>query len=243
MLLRVAPLLWVLGAAVPPAAAETSLRLIVPSDPYGGTGEILLTPADGEFTVYSRGDYSLGDNSIRILFSDPSFTNRWSLTFAAAHDQPLAAGLYYDAGRYPFQPDDQNGILVDGTGHSACNYQTGSFEVKQVAYTTRNTVAGLWVLFEARCGVGPEIRGELRWNAEVDVAVTAPLDVGVENGQTLRFPVTATSTALGPISLSAIGLPAGATFVDNGDGTGSFAGRFITTPPDRTASCSRPRIR
>ncbi len=223
MLLRVAPLLWILGAAVPAAAAETSLRLSVPSDPSGGTSEILLTPADGEFTVYSRGDYPLGDNSIRIQFSDPSLTNHWTLLFAAAHDQPLATGLYYDAGGYPFPPDDQNHILVDGTGYyGSCGNQTGSFEVKQVAYTTGNTVAGLWVLFQARCGVGPLIRGELRFNAEVGVAVTAPLDVGVENGQTLRLPVTATSTAPGPISLSAIGLPAGATFVDNGDGTGSF---------------------
>lgn len=228
MLLRIVPLLWVLGAAVPAAAAETSLRLIVPANPYSGTGEVLLTPADGAFTVYYQ-----ADGSIRIEFSDPSFTNRWSLGFAAVHDQPLAAGPYYDAGPFPRQADDQNGIRVSGTGYGACGSQTGSFEVKQVSYGAGWQVAGLWILFEARCVVGPAIRGEFRWNAEVGVAVTAPLDAWVDNGHTLVFPVTATSTEPGPISLSAIGLPPGAIFADNGDGTGSFgwSNRFNSPGP------------
>lgn len=87
--LRVVPLMWVLGAVVPAVAAETSLRLIVPSYSYGGTDEFLFTPEDGEFTVYRPFDHS-----IQVEFSDPSFTNRWSLSFAAAQRQPLAAGTY-----------------------------------------------------------------------------------------------------------------------------------------------------
>src|SRR3989338_7891982 len=93
ILLRVVPLLWVLGAVAPAAAAETSLRLFVPSFPYGGTDELLFTSADGEFTVYRQ-----SDDSLQVEFSDPSFTNRWSSSFAAAHGQPLAGRSYYDAG-------------------------------------------------------------------------------------------------------------------------------------------------
>lgn len=100
-----------------------------------------------------------------------------------------------------------------------------------MAYGTGAEVAGLWLLFEVHCGIGPRIRGEIRWNAEVGVAVSAPLDVGLDNGQTLAFPVTATSTVPGRIDLSAIGLPAGATFVDHGDGTGAFGWSNRFDPP------------
>ncbi len=47
-------------------------------------------------------------------------------------------------------------------------------------------------------------------------------DQAVDEGQLLSFPVTASDADGDPLTLTATSLPAGATFVDNGDGTGSF---------------------
>jgi hypothetical protein len=44
-------------------------------------------------------------------------------------------------------------------------------------------------------------------------------------GLVVTFPVTATDSAGETLTLSADGLPAGATFKDNGDGTGVFTWR------------------
>src|SRR6266852_6970969 len=149
MLLGMSALLCLLAAVVPAAAAETSLRLIIPTDYTGGTRDAFITPADGIFMVRY-----FSDNSIQVYFTDPSFTNRWFLGIAAANHQPLAAGPYYDTAYYPGQPIDRNGFQVYGSVYSGCSSQTGSFEIKHVTYGTGGAVADLWAMFEGHCPDG-----------------------------------------------------------------------------------------
>jgi hypothetical protein len=52
--------------------------------------------------------------------------------------------------------------------------------------------------------------------------IGAPETQSVDEGQNLTFGVTASDPDLDPLALSATGTPAGATFTDNNDGTGTF---------------------
>jgi hypothetical protein len=219
-----------LGAASGARAAETSLRLFVPTDSVGGTREVFLTPADGTFTsrTVNRG--------IAISFSNASFTTRWDLAFVAPLGWPLGPGSYYDAGSFPFQAEDQSGIAVSGTQYSPCSTMTGSFEVKQAEISGSESII-FWALFEARCANAPPIRGEIRVQADAAVAVTAPLDLTVDHAESLAFNVTAADETGAPLALTATGLPPGASFHDLGNSRGSLfwptefnpAGSYLVT--------------
>lgn len=217
-LLVVATFLWTLGAAHKSIAAETSLRVSIPRWEGGATDEYLFTPADGRFVVVQDTRHAL-----TFHFIDPSFFNTWTITVAAAHDQPLGIGSYYDATLYPENAEDLNGISVSGPpGWVPCFGQTGNFAVKQLEIHGLSTVDRLRILFDATCATGITMRGELRFNADDAVTVSAPVDVRLDNGETLTLPVRASSSETGPIGITATDLPSGATFTDHGDGTGTL---------------------
>src|SRR3954462_946302 len=188
---------------------------------------LFFTPADGGFSASTN-----FDNGVTVFFS--SSDHFFSLDFAAPNDQPLTVGTYTGATRFPFQAPTEPGLDVSGDGFG-CNTLTGSFTVLEAVYDS-NGVVSFDATFEQFCGVIP-ITGEVRFNAHHTVSVTAPSHLTVLQNQNLHFTVTATDTQSRHVALSASGVPAGATFVDNGDNTGTFnwtpsgslAGDFLVT--------------
>ncbi len=202
----------------PATAAETSLTMISDSGDYiGGGQQQFYTLSDGVFGASWN-----GGSHVSLNFHTPSYSHWWYLDFAAPSGQALAVGSYYGATRYPFQAADVPGLDVSGDGRG-CNTLTGSFEVKQVVYGPGNSVVSFWAVFEQHCeGAVPALRGNIRYNADVQVAVTAPLEKTVEKGASLSFDISATDASSRQVSLSVSGAPAGAGFTDNGDNTGTF---------------------
>jgi len=110
-------------------------------------------------------------------------------------------------------------VFGDGRG---CNTLTGSFTVVEVVYGN-GSVTSFDALFEQHCeGATPALRGEIRFNAHPVVSVTAPSTLTVLQNQNVNFTVTATDAQSRHVVLSATGVPAGATFIDNGNNTGTF---------------------
>jgi len=95
--------------------------------------------------------------------------------------------------------------------------------VKQVVYGFTNETIALWASYEMDCQFGRILSGEIKFNADVPVAVQAPFTKGIIAGLPLQFTVTASSVGSNNLALTADGLPDGASFQDNGDNTGTFS--------------------
>lgn len=199
-------------------AQVTSLTMTGdPSDYIGGGQFYFYTPADGAFMAQQN-----SGQGVSVSFHTPAYEHWWNLDFAAPSNQPLTPGTYTGAVRFPFQASNQPGLSVSGDGRG-CNTLTGSFQVLEATYGSAAEVLTLDAIFEQHCEGGtPALRGEIRYNANVAVDVTAPTRLTALENQTLSFSVMAADSQSRHVSLSATGLPAGATFFDNGDNTGTF---------------------
>jgi hypothetical protein len=208
----------VLACAVSAQAQVTSLTFVSdPGDYIGGGQFSFFTSADGTFTAGQN-----YDQGVSLSFIAPSYEHWWNLDFAAPNNQPLTAGTYTGAVRFPFQTTNQAGLSVYGDGRG-CNTLTGSFQVLEVTYGAANDILSFDATFEQHCeGVTPALRGEIRYNASVVVNVTAPTHVSAYENQNLNLIVNAVDAQSRHVVLTATGLPAGASFVDNGDNTGTF---------------------
>lgn len=204
--------------AMPAAAQVTSLTLASDQGDYIGGGQALsYAAADGTFTALVN-----TSNGISISFRTPGFEHFWDLDFAAPAGALLRPGTYVNATRYPFQAAGAPGLSVTGDGRG-CNMLTGSFTVSQVVYGPGNTVAAFDATFEQHCeGLAPALRGQIRYNANVALYLTAPTHLSVFQNRHVNFLVTATDAQLRHVTLSATALPPGATFVDLGNNTGTF---------------------
>jgi hypothetical protein len=191
----------------------TSLYMVSdPGDYIGGGRQYFFTPVDGDF--FTRQNVHQGAS---LIFFSPH--HNWFLDFAAPADALLAVGRYEGATRYPFQDSSRPGLDVGGDG-AGCNQSVGLFDIKQVVYKPGGGIDALWATFEQHCeSAVPALRGELRINADVPLLVRAPTDISATAGRAVEFTVAGYSRR-GDVTLSASGLPPGATFVDNGDGTG-----------------------
>lgn len=199
-------------------AQVTSLTLSSDSGDFVGAGQFyFFTPADGTFSAQQN-----FDQGVSLAFNTPSFGQFWGLDFAAPNNQPLSVGTYTGAARFPFQASNQPGLSVVGDGRG-CNTVTGSFQVLQVAYGSASTVVSFDAIFEQHCeGAVPALRGEIRFNANVVVNVTAPTQSTAIENQNVNFNVAATDAQSLRVALTATGLPIGASFIDNGNNTGTF---------------------
>ncbi|HKQ39612.1 MAG TPA: Ig domain-containing protein [Verrucomicrobiae bacterium] len=198
-------------------AATTSLRLnSEPGDPLLGGQQLFFTDANGSF-----GAYQSFSNSVSISFYGSG--HNFSLDFAAPVNQPLVAGSYLQAERLAFRSPGKPGMWISGDG-VGCNTITGSFEVKQVAYGAGNQINKFWATFEQHCeNAADPLKGEIRFNADVPVVLSAPASLAVAEGGLLTFTVRATEVQNRRVTLAASNLPSGASFVDNGSNTGTFS--------------------
>ncbi len=219
-----------------PALAQTVTSLSMTSDPgdYIGLGQTyFLTPIDGAFSA--QVNY---DGGVSIAYQGFTPGDFWNLDFSAPNNVPLTQGTYLNATRFPFQLPGVPGLAVYGDGRG-CNGDYGSFTVLQVVYGPSNTVTAFDATFEQHCEslTAPALRGEIRYNANVVLAVNAPTNLNVVENQNLMFTVTAVDQQLRHVTLTASNLPAGASFIDLGNNTGSFswtptsaqAGTYVVT--------------
>ena len=145
------------------------------------------------------------------------------LNFAAPNHAPLAVGVYTGATRFPFNAANEPGLDVYGDGRG-CNELTGRFEVFEIVYGAGNQIQSFRATFEQHCEGGtPALRGEVRFNAQVPVELSVSSLVVATDSQPLAIGVTALDSLGGHVTLSALDLPSGATFADNGNNTGTFA--------------------
>jgi hypothetical protein len=199
-------------------AQVTSISLVSDPGDFVGLGQTtFLTPADGTFSPST----SANNNSVNINFLGNQLGVFWEFAFAAPAGQVLNVGTYPGAARWPFQASTQPGLSVFGDGRG-CNTLTGNFVVLEASYSG-TTLNSFDATFEQHCeGAAPALRGEIRFNAHPTVAVIAPSLFTVTPGQNVHFMVSATDVQSRHVVLTASSLPAGATFVDHGDNTGTF---------------------
>jgi hypothetical protein len=218
---RICIFLFVLAISVLTATANaqvTSLSLTgEPGDFVLGNQSKFLTPADGTFNVSEN-----FDNGVSLFFSGNQLGEFWLVDFAAPNNQLLTVGTYTGATRFPFQAFSEPGLSIAGDG-AGCNTLTGNFTVLEINYGPGGSIISFDATFEQHCeGVAAALRGELRFNAHPTVSLTAPSHLTVIENNNVNFTVTATDAQSRHVVLSATGLPAGATFVDNGNNTGTF---------------------
>lgn len=198
-------------------AGETFLSLR--ADPYLlyplSRQSWLFVPANSTFYANSS------SSSVTISVSD-SYLNYWGVEFSAPAGEPLVVGAYGGDTIYPWREFTQAHLRVSGEGYSFVD-SAGDFQIKQLVRDDSGTIVSFWATFTAPVYQSEVLTGEVRYNAEVGVAVSAPLLTSIQMRQPLGFRVTATSAAAQPVALSVEGLPPGATFTDNLDGTGDFA--------------------
>jgi hypothetical protein len=226
-------LLVLYACSVSAQAQVTSLTMTGDAGDYIGGGQFYFyTPADGAFGAQQN-----SSQGVSLSFSTPSFDHWWYLDFAAPNSQLLTVGTYLGATRFPFQASSEPGLSVYGDGRG-CNMLTGSFQVLQVTYGSGTDIIAFDALFEQHCeGAVAALRGEIRYNANVVVNLTAPTRLTAIQNQNVNFMVTATDGQSRHVVLTASGLPSGATFIDNGNNTGTFnwtptsaqAGSFLVT--------------
>jgi len=209
-------------AAAPPALAQTQTSLTMSSAPgdYVGQGQAYnLTPGTGTFSASVN-----GGNGVSINYQGFTPGDFWSLDFAAPNSQPLAVGTYLNATRFPFESPSVPGLAIYGDGRG-CNMDFGSFSVLQIVYGPNNTVTAFDATFTQYCEslTAAPLTGEIRYNANVIIAVTAPTSLKVVENQNLTFTVAGQDQQGRRVVLTATNLPAGASFTDLGNSTGSFS--------------------
>lgn len=191
---------------------ESSACIQVPPPPTN----FQVTMPEG--TLFARGEPLL----VEVDINWPGHS--WRVDLAPALGKSLETGyvFYSDPALIPGNLAGGPNLMVvrDGSGWYGT---TASFEIKRIVFGPSNSVVSLWATFEQECAGGLNLRGEIRYNAPVDVSVSAPAFRVVERDHLLEFGVSATDADGGSVTLSAPTLPTGATFTDHLDGTGSFA--------------------
>lgn len=188
--------------------------------------EHFYTPASGTFSATPG-----RSNGASIRYEGGS--HWWYLEFKRPYDRALSPGRYVGAVRAAFAAMPSAGLDVSGDGRG-CSKVQGAFEVRQAVYGPGNTLLSFWATFEQHCeGLVPAARGEIRFNADTLLYVLPPSDLWAHPGQAVRFDVAATDTRGLVPTLTAAGLPAGATFQDHGNGSATFD--WPAGSPDTTA--------
>jgi hypothetical protein len=176
-------------------------------DFIGQGAQYYFDPSNSVMTITG----SAGEATVNVT----EWLGGWNLDFKGSG--PLASGFY---------PAGSGNPHIDISAESrGCDYPTGMFNVVEVSFDTNNVPVSFWATFVQYCSEAPNaeaLRGELRFNANPPVVLNVPARLTVTRGQNLAVTVSATSTNGGRVMLSATGLPAGASFVDNGDSTATL---------------------
>jgi hypothetical protein len=130
---------------------------------------------DGIFEASANYDNNL--DGVDISYDNGSL---WNFQFAAPsynaatntnNGQPLEAGLYTLAQRYPFNSPTRPGLTISGNG-AGDNQDSGWFDVLNISYNPNGTLASFAVDFEQYDNAnesGPGLYGELRFNSDIPI--------------------------------------------------------------------------
>jgi hypothetical protein len=204
------------------AAAQTSLVVSSESGDYVGAGlNYNYSASSGSYSVQRN-----VRNGVTVTFT--TFGGQtWKMDFAAPGNVPLTPGVWLSASTFSGDPA-LAGLSISAFGRS-CTETAGSFQVKQVTYGSTGNVTAFWATFAQHCnGSAAILSGDLRYRADLPVFITAPPAIRAIRGEEVFFDVQAGGSSTGALLLSTSALPAGATFGDNGNRTGSFD--WLTTP-------------
>lgn len=208
-------ILWIAFFLLFATTAQAQVTsLVLHSDPgdFIGDGQTLFfSPDDGTFTAFNF----LNSTCCTHLSFEGQF-EFWSLDFTSGSGGPLTVGTYTAAA-------GQSGMSIFGEGRG-CNTYTGSFTVLESSFAVDGSLLSLDVTFEQHCdGAVPALHGELRFNAHPVVVLNAVTHVTFIQNEFMTTSVTATDALGRHVVLNATNLPAGATFVDNGNNTGTLS--------------------
>jgi hypothetical protein len=146
------------GPPVPPITATwlpTRVTLVSDSGDFVGQGKTYTyTDSNMAFRVIGS------SNALEI---DMSAGQWWTGAFRAPPGELFLPGTYLNARRYGFQGSNP-GMSWHGE-HRGCNTVAGQFVVDSLAWSGGALVA-LSMSFEQHCeGLGPALRGTIRWRA------------------------------------------------------------------------------
>lgn len=178
----------------------------------------------GITTVLQRPDVTLYRISSPTYFAMDihSWYRQWDWDFRPPAYQGLTEGTYEALQVDGVQSSEETGIYL-ANGRMCSTLDSGTLRLRRYRLAADGSLASLWAELEQTCaGAAGGLIGELRFNCDTALDVQAPVMKLVTRDQPVRFDVTSLVAGGGPARLSALALPAGATFVDRGDGTGSF---------------------
>ncbi|HVN85223.1 MAG TPA: choice-of-anchor Q domain-containing protein [Candidatus Binatia bacterium] len=136
-----------------------------PSISFGGNLHVTLTPLDGTFSA----DHTFGYVQIMFLRTVPEYPTFWYLDFLAPAGAELMPSDYLDVAGFGYQGLDQPALgISDGGG---CSLITGTFSVREAAYSIDGGVDRFAADFEQHCyGEKPALFGSIRLNSSVPTA-------------------------------------------------------------------------
>jgi len=177
-----------------------------PGDYIGQGQNYVFTPASASFTFFGsstglEADLSAHDGQV------------WTVDLYPASGNVLSVGTFPKATRYPFNGTG-NGLSVYGDGRG-CNTLTGSFTVKQVAFSpVDNSLQNFDGTFVQHCeGGAPALTGELKYDAEPvttpPAGVTRLNAVATSSGLNVTWTNPTANYSYTVVRLESSGAPAG----------------------------------
>jgi hypothetical protein len=201
----VAVLLLPAAASAQPAESGTVSMVSDPGD-YIGQGQTWSYATEAGDGISASTNGSVVSVAVNGYNGD-----WWYLDFDAPGSQPLVAGTYASATRYPFNGTGP-GLSVSGEGRG-CNELTGSFTVTQAVYGGADSsyLQDFEATFEQHCeGAEPALRGTVSIH---NPPAPEPLELGVRVARdgtvsrvTGRATVHGTVTCTEPVTVAINGI-------------------------------------
>lgn len=139
-----------------------------PSQPQPMTGQISLKSETGDYIGAGK-EYTFDNRNGKLTASTTKNTisihfdgdDSWSLEFAAPQGKSLEVGQYISAQRAAFHNPVKPGLDVSGAGRG-CNELTGTFNIREVKFSTSDTLSRFAADFEQHCeSAKPSLRGAI----------------------------------------------------------------------------------
>lgn len=146
----------------------------------------------------------------------------WEFQASAPFDRRLTPGLYQGGPRWAAGQPSRLATLRVISGNNNTAGDSVSFHVRKIGFGSDGRLAQLWMPFNINEG-SRHITGELRFgDPDTTLYLSAPADLYANPASPMTYTVRAVHAQNRPVTLSARGVPANASFSDQGDGTGTF---------------------
>ncbi|MDA0181607.1 hypothetical protein OJ997_14980 [Solirubrobacter phytolaccae] len=207
-------LTWLFAAPASAAVVPGHVTMVSERGESIGKGaHRLYDTAEGDWVGATVAD---DGNAIDVFVNGGPEGDNFDLEFGAKRGEPLVPGVYTGAENFgdPAKPK----IQIHGDGR-ACNFASGSFEVRELAIGADGTVQRAWILYEQVCEQGRQrLFGEVR--------IGAPAAVGPQVMPTIaRFP--AVDVGWGGPTVQVVAKPAAGGRIVRAELAGAAAADFV----------------